>query len=184
MILAYFIGKKKWQIDARGRQLFADHLRKDSRVGGDALLSDKSARTMPARLDRVRRVARRRLRGLHQRRLLILRHVFLKCAASRGARKSALTEVVPALRRPRWSAPVRRRAPPKRLRDVDCALRTPPRQDCNTRSPAQNLQHQTLRGRPQSTGEGATHARIEAGGLNVPRQPQHAECCAINAVPS
>jgi hypothetical protein len=29
MILAYFIGKKKWQIDARGRQLFADHLRKE-----------------------------------------------------------------------------------------------------------------------------------------------------------
>jgi hypothetical protein len=50
---------------------------------------------------------------------------------------------------------------------------------CNTRSPAQNLQHQTLRGLPQSTGEGATHARIEAGGLNVPRQPRHAECCAI-----
>ena len=68
-----------------------------------------------------------------------LRHVFLKCAASRGAQKSALTEVVPALRRPRWSATVRRRAPPKRLRDVDCAMRTPPRQDCNTRSPAQNL---------------------------------------------
>ena len=103
----------------------------------------------------------------------------LKCAASRGAQKSALTEVVPALRRPRWSAPVRRRAPPKRLRDVDCAMRTPPRQDCNTRSPAQNLQHQTLRGLPQSTGEGATHTRIEAGGLNVPRQPRHAESCAI-----
>ena len=108
-----------------------------------------------------------------------LRHVFLKCAASRGAQKSALTEVVPALRRPRWSATVRRRAPPKRLRDVDCAMRTPPRQDCNTRSLAQNLQHQTLRGLPQSTGEGATHARIEAGGLNVPRQPRHAEYCAI-----
>jgi hypothetical protein len=126
------------------------------------------ARTTPARLDRVRRAARRRLRGLHQRRLLIRRHVFLKCAASRGARKSALTEVVPALRRPRWSAPVRRRAPPKRLRDVDCAMRTPPRQDCNTRSPAQNLQHQTLRGLPQSTGEGATPRSHRSRGLECP----------------
>ena len=40
---------------------------RNSRVGGDALLSDKSAR-----LDRVRRAARRRSRGRHQRRLLIL----------------------------------------------------------------------------------------------------------------
>ena len=60
-----------------------------------------------------------------------------------------------------------------RLRDVNSA--------------AARLQHkvsstkpdQTLRGHSQSTGEGATHARIEAGGLNVPRQPRHAESCAI-----
>ena len=46
MILAHFIGKKKWQIDARGRQRFADHLRRGIRgVGGDALLSDNPART-------------------------------------------------------------------------------------------------------------------------------------------
>jgi len=114
-----------------------------------------------ARLDRVRRAARRRLRGLHQRRLLILRHVFLKCAASRGARKSGLTEVVPALRRPRWSAPVRRRAPPKRFRDVDCAMRTQPRQDLHH----QDLHHKVSSTRP-ATPDLARPSAIDGGGCN------------------
>jgi len=141
------------------------------------LLSDKSARTTPARLDRVRRAARRRLRGLHQRRLLILRHVFLKCAASRGARKSALTEVVPALRRPRWSAPVRRRAPPKRFRDVDYAMRTQSRQDLHhkvssTRPATPNLQGLPRRReleRPASTmaRRMVCHLRYEFTGVMV-----------------
>ena len=131
------------------------------------MLSDKSARTTPARLDRVRRTARRRLRGLHQWRLLILRHVFLKCAASRGARRSALTEVVPALRRPRWSAPVRRRAPPKRFRDVDYAMRTQSRQD---------LHHKVSSTRPATPNlQGLPRRR----NLNVPRRPWHGEWCAI-----
>ena len=109
-----------------------------------------------ARLDRVRRAARRRLRGPHQRRLLIPRHVFLKCAASRGARKSALTEVVPALRRPRWSALVRRRAPPKRFRDVDYAMRTQPRQD---------LHYKVSSTRP-ATPDLARPSAIDGGGCN------------------
>ena len=80
----------------------------------------------------------------------------LKCAASRGAQKSALTEVVPALRRPRWSAPVRRRAPPKRLRDVDYAMRTQPRQD---------LHHKVSSTRP-ATPDLARPSAIDGGGCN------------------
>ena len=158
-------------MDARGRQLFADHLRKEF-AGRRRCLAVRQIRAPNDKRGSIGCDAPHAAgceAGINGG-CLYCRHVFLKCAASRGVRKSALTEVVPARRRPRWSAPVRRRATPKRLRDVDCAMRTQPRQD---------LQRQTCKAFRNRWGEGRVPARIDCGGLNVPRQPRPAECCAI-----
>jgi hypothetical protein len=109
--------------------------------------------------------------------------VFLKCAASRGARKSALTEVVPARYDGRVGpqrSVVERRRSGFEMSTARCELR-------RGKTATQGLQHKTCNTRPceaSAIDGGATHARIEAGGLNVPRQPRHAECCAILGINS
>jgi hypothetical protein len=64
-------------------------------------------------LDRVRRIGSQ-----------VFRNVLLCSAASRQS-TSTTTEAGPALRRSHWSAPVRRRAPPRLFRDAGRAQRTP-----------------------------------------------------------
>ena len=99
MILAHFIGKKKWQMDARGRRRVGlpgrEHLcagAHSRQCGGASPCCQTNPRAAtPARLDRVRRARTRRLRGLHRRRLLIPCHVFSKCAASLVLENRALT---------------------------------------------------------------------------------------------
>ena len=128
---------------------------RNSRVGGDALLSDKSAR-----LDRVRRAARRRLRGRHQWRLLILPScVFeMRCVAwcskirTDGGRAGATTA---ALVRTGPSSSDAEAVTRCRLRDANSAAARPA---------SQGLQHKTCNARP------ARPSAIDGGGA---RSPSH-----------
>ena len=122
-----------------------------------------------ARLDRVRRAARRRSRGRHQRRLILPSCVFeMRCVAwcskirADGGRAGATTA---ALVRTDPSSSAAEAVSRCRLRDANSAAARPATPD--------------LQGLPQSMGEGRVPARIEGWGLNGPRQPRPAECCAI-----
>jgi hypothetical protein len=143
-ILAHFKGKKKRQKDARGRcRVEAFPRRKRPwpgalraaairRIPGSAavlcrrtnpLRATTGARQM--RLDRVRRICTQQIAGrcinrACSYRARLFRNVLLCPAASRQS-ASTTTEADDR----HWSAPVRRRAPPRLFRDAGRATRTP-----------------------------------------------------------